>query len=185
MQLKHAILATAIFFALPFSQPVMAADWTVDYDKSSLGFEVPQGGKTLKGAFENWTASIDFDVDALQDSLIAAEIETGSAKTGNKQFDGMLPSGDWFDASEFPTADFTSDNVMHIEGNRYKADGVLTIKSVTLPIELEFTLDITGDTAHAVGTATLKRKEYGLGPAVNADTVGETVTVTLDLTATR
>lgn len=185
MTLNTTLLATAIALSLPFAAPAMAETWTVDYDNSTLGFEVPQGDKTLTGEFENWTASIDFDPEAPEDAVITAEIQTASAVTGNKQFDGMLPSNDWFAVEEFSVANFTTDNVMPLEGGRYKADSLLTIKAITMPIELEFALDIDGDTAHATGTAKLQRKEYKLGPAVNEDTVGETVTVTLDLTATK
>ncbi|WP_319517452.1 YceI family protein [uncultured Martelella sp.] len=185
MSLNIKALATVFALAVPFASPAMAETWTVDQDSSTLGFEVPQGGKTLTGTFENWTASIDFDTDAPEDALITVEIDTGSADTGNGQYDGMLKTADWFAVDEFGSADFTTDNVMVLDDGSYKADGLLTIKAVTLPIELNFTLDIEGDTAHAVGTATLKRKDYELGPAVNAETVGETVTVTLDLTATR
>nr|WP_272211890.1 YceI family protein [Marinicella sp. W31]MDC2877780.1 YceI family protein [Marinicella sp. W31] len=178
-------LAAVFALAVPFASPAMAETWTVDRDNSTLGFEVLQGGKTLTGEFESWTASIDFDPEKPDDALITAEIDTASAATGKAQYDGMLPSADWFAVDEFASAEFTTDNVMLLDDGRYKADGLLTIKAITLPIELEFTLDIDGDSAHAIGTATLQRKDYDLGPAVNADTVGETVTVTLDLTATR
>ncbi len=183
--MKNKALAGALALAAAFASPALADTWTVDHDNSTLGFEVPQGGKTLSGTFESWTASIDFDLEAPEDALITVEIDTGSAETGNGQYDGMLETSDWFAVKEFGSADFTTDNVLVLDDGTYKADGLLTIKAVTLPIELNFTLDIDGDTAHAVGTATLDRKEYNLGPAVNADTVGETVTVTLDLTATR
>ncbi|TNB47825.1 YceI family protein [Martelella lutilitoris] len=177
--------AAALALATAFASPALADTWAVDHDNSTLGFEVPQGGKTLSGTFESWSASIDFDPQAPEDALITVEIDTGSALTGNGQYDGMLETSDWFAVKEFGSADFTTDNVLVLDDGSYKADGLLTIKAVTLPIELNFTLDIDGDTAHAVGTATLDRKEYNLGPAVNADTVGETVTVLLDLTAMR
>ncbi|MBB4122174.1 YceI family protein [Martelella radicis] len=185
MRFSMKTLLAAAVLAAPFATPAMAETWTVDHDQSTLGFEVPQGGKTLSGTFESWTASIDFDPEAPEDALITVEIDTGSAATGNGQYDGMLETSDWFSVKEFGSADFTTDNVLVLDDGTYKADGLLTIKAVTLPIELGFTLDIDGDTAHVVGQATLDRKEYNLGPAVNADTVGETVTVLLDLTAMR
>ncbi|MAM11869.1 MAG: polyisoprenoid-binding protein [Rhizobiaceae bacterium] len=183
--MKFKAFTAALALATAFASPALAETWNVDQDNSSLGFEVPQGGKTLSGTFESWAASIDFDVQAPEDALITVEIDTGSAVTGNGQYDGMLETSDWFAVDEFGSADFTTDNVLALDDGSYKADGLLTIKAVTLPIELNFTLDIDGDTAHVVGMATLDRKEYDLGPAVNADTVGETVTVLLDLTAMR
>jgi hypothetical protein len=50
---------------------------------------------------------------------------------------------------------------------------------------MDFTLDIAGDTATAKGTAIVNRLDYQLGSGVGTDTVGDIVTVTLDLTAIR
>ncbi|MDN3719063.1 YceI family protein [Roseibium salinum] len=61
----------------------------------------------------------------------------------------------------------------------------MTIKGISQPVELDFTLDIDGDTATAKGTATVNRLDYKLGSGVGTDTVGDVVTVTLNLTATR
>ena len=96
-----------------------------------------------------------------------------------------MPGKDWFDADAFPVAKFQSDAVSLVEGNSYRADGTLTIKGASHPVSLDFTLDIDGDTARAAGTAKLNRLDYGLGAGVGTDTVGDIVTVTLDLTATR
>ena len=108
-----------------------------------------------------------------------------SATTGNAQFDGALPGKDWFNAGDFPTAEFTSDTVELVEGNSYRAQGTLSIKGISQPVEMDFTLDIAGDTATAKGTAIVNRLDYQLGSGVGTDTVGDIVTVTLDLTAIR
>lgn len=185
MHLKKLSYAFVTASAITASAPVFADTWTVDPAQSSLGFEVQQAGQPLKGTFTSWTANIDFDTDNPGASKISAEIEPASASTGNPQFDSTLPAPDWFDASGFPKAEFTADSVSHVDGNVYKADGTLTIKGISQPVTLDFTLDITGDTAQAKGTASLNRLDYKLGSSVGKDTVGDAVTVTLDLTATR
>ncbi|MEP3301705.1 MAG: YceI family protein, partial [Roseibium sp.] len=116
---------------------------------------------------------------------ISAEITTLSAATGNQQFDGTLPGRGWFNVNEFPVAIFTTTDVSPAGDGAYVANGTLTIRDISLPIELAFTLDIQGDTATARGEAKVNRAAYKLGAEVNGDTVGEVVTVTLDLTATR
>ncbi|WP_428525091.1 YceI family protein [Roseibium sp.] len=166
-------------------QPVLAATWTVDPAQSTLGFEVQQGSSALTGRFTSWDASIEFDPDAPENADISATIRPASASTGNAQFDGTLPNGDWFDTAAFPDATFTADSVERVEGDSYRANGTLTIKGVSMPLVLDFTLAINGDTATANGMATLNRLEYGLGSGVGTDTVGDAVTVTLNLTATR
>ncbi|MBO6891327.1 MAG: YceI family protein [Roseibium sp.] len=181
-KLRLTLLASSIVLLANSAQ---ADTWTVDQDKSTLGFSVAQGDNTLEGAFDSWTASIDFDPDAPEAATISAEIQPGSATTGNAQFDGTLPGKDWFDASGFPTATFSSDSVTLVEGNSYRATGTLSIKGISHPVELDFTLEIDGDTAIAKGTAKTNRFDYDLGKGVGADTVGDVVTVSLDLTAVR
>ncbi|PVB63517.1 YceI family protein [Labrenzia sp. 011] len=181
-QIAYGLLVTA---AASLSTPAVSDTWTVDPDRSSLGFEVKQGSGTLKGVFTTWEADIDLDPEAPESAKISAEIKPLSASTGNPQFDGTLPGTDWFNVEEFPTAEFTSQNVSRIEGNSYRADGQLTIKGVAQPVTLAFTLDIDGDTATATGTASVNRLDYKLGSGVGTDTVGDIVTVTLDLTAVR
>lgn len=162
-----------------------AESWTVDAANSTLAFEVQQGSAPLKGTFTTWDASIDFDVAAPENAVIQATINPASASTGNPQFDTTLPAADWFDAAGFPVAEFKAESASLVEGNSYRAEGTLTIKGASHPVTLDFTLDIDGDTATATGTAKLNRLDYQLGSGVGTDTVGDIVTVTLDLTATR
>lgn len=176
-----AVLIPALIVA-----PAAVADvWTVDPAKSKLGFEVQQGGAALAGTFTSWDAAIEFDPDAPENAKISATIQPASATTGNAQFDGTLPNADWFDAVSFPEAEFTATSVARVEGTSYRATGTLAIKGASHPVSLDFTLEIDGDTAIAAGKATLNRLDYNLGSGVATDTVGDAVTVTLDLTAAR
>ncbi len=185
MLLKNILCAISISAVAAASTPAIAAEWTVDQDKSKLGFEVKQGDGTLTGFFGSWAAAIDFDPEAPETAKISATIDPASASTGNPQFDATLPGSDWFDADGFPRAEFKSEALKRVEGNSYRAEGTLTIKGISQPVDLDFTLEIEGDTAAAKGTARIKRLDYQLGAGVGDETVGDTVTVTLDLTATR
>ncbi|MCX2723001.1 YceI family protein [Roseibium salinum] len=185
MNLKNLSYALMVLSAAATASPAYSDTWTVDPEKSTLGFEVTQGDGTVEGVFSTWDATIDFDPQAPETARISAEIQPMSAATGNPQFDGTLPGKDWFDAGAFPSAEFKSENVALVEGKSYRADGTLTIKGISQPVELDFTLDIDGDTATAKGTATVNRLDYKLGSGVGTDTVGDVVTVTLNLTATR
>ena len=185
MLLKKNVYILSITSAVVVNSPVLADTWNVDPEQSTLGFEVQQGDGTLKGTFATWTASIEFDPNAPETAEIAADIKAMSASTGNPQFDGTMPGADWFDVNAFPVAEFKADNVSLVEGNSYSADGTLTIKGISHPVKLDFTLDIDGDTAKAEGKATVNRLDYQLGAGVGTDTISDIVTVTLDLTAIR
>lgn len=165
--------------------PALASSWTVDREASSLGFSVPQGDSTLTGKFDTWDAEIDFDPDNVEAATIRATIDTSSATTGNPQFDGMLPTPDWFDVASFSEATFVSDEIEALGGNAYRANGLLTIRGMEQPVTLDFTLDIDGDTAIANGTASVDRLAHELGKSVGEAQVGQSVAITVELTAKR
>lgn len=185
MHLKHHAIAALTLLATAFAPPAFADTWTVDKDKSSLSFEVVQGEGTVSGSFSSWDAAIDFDPAAPEQAKIKATIETGSVSTGSAQFDGMLPGPDFFDAAGFPQAVFESDKVTALGGDAYRAEGTLTIRDISQPVTLDFTLTISGDTALAGGTATVNRTAHKVGASVATDTLADAVKVKLDLTASR
>jgi len=185
MHLKHTAIAALALAAAAFATPAFADTWTVDKDRSSLSFDVIQGEGTVSGSFSAWDADIDFDPAAPEQATIRATVETGSATTGSAQFDGMLPGPDFFDSAGFPQAVFQSDKVTPLGGDAYRAEGTLTIRDISQPVTLEFTLKITGDTAVADGTATVSRKAHQVGASVATSSLADAVKVKLDLTATR
>lgn len=185
MALKNSLFALVLLSFSGQTGAALADTWTLNPEQSSLGFEVKQGANTLTGKFANWDATIDFDPAAPESAKITATVNPASASTGNPQFDGTLPGKDWFDVAAFPDAVFSAEGATLVEGNSYRADGTLTIKGLSHPVALDFTLQIDGDTAKAEGTATVDRTAYKLGAGVGTDTVGDMVTVTLDLTAKR
>lgn len=180
-------LSAALFAAPLLLMPAaaVASAWTVDPDTSRLGFEVAQGENLVSGQFTDWTAAIEFDPDAPEAAEISATIQTATTATGIGQLDGMLPGDQWFAAGQFPVAEFTSTDVRLVDGTTYAADGTVTIRGISQPVTLTFTLEIDGDTAQAKGTATLDRTVFGVGEGVGLDQVAAAVTVTFDLTANR
>lgn len=185
MFMRHSLIAAGVLAFATVARPALADIWTVDQQASSLGFEVAQGDGKIAGSFGSWQADIDFDPAAPEKAAITATIDTASASTGSPQFDGMLPGADFFDTANFAKAVFQSDKVSALGGDAYRAEGTLTIRDISQPVTLEFTLKITGDTAVADGTATLSRSAHQVGASVAASSLADAVTVSLSLTATR
>lgn len=183
--MRKSIAFSVFALSLAATVSAHAADWTVDPAKSSLGFVADQGGQPVEGTFKAWTASIRFDPENPADARIEATIETGGVATANPQFVEMIPAADWLSAAAFPTATFTSGAVTAKGGNAYQMEGTLTLRGASQPVTLDFTLDIEGDTAHAVGTAVASRSAFGVGASFPPATVADEVTIKLDLTASR
>jgi len=174
--------------ALTLAAPAMAADWTVDKDKSHLTFAGTQtGGKTFEGEFERFDATIRFDPGDLAGSSARVEVDLSSGNTHDKQRDAMMAMPVWLDAKSGEPAVFEATRFSRQADGSYVADGTLTLKGKSQPVSLPFTLDIEGDTAHATGSTVLNRGAFGLGGTEYADGkyVGLEVTVSIDITATR
>jgi polyisoprenoid-binding protein YceI len=169
-------------------EPIEAANlWTMDYAKSAVRFASSQTGTPFEGEFEKFEAIIIFDPADLPSSSIDATIDMMSAKTGDRQRDTALPGSDWFKAKDFPTARFQSSNIVGTGSGTYVAKGELTIRGISRGLDLPFTLEIAGASAHAVGEAGILRTDFGVGEGEFADAtwVDLEVKVGIDIWASR
>jgi polyisoprenoid-binding protein YceI len=178
--------------AAPVETPPAAARetgpvrWTVA-SGSTLAFETSWSGEAVRGRFERWRAAIDFSPEALDRSKVVVSIDVGSAVTGDEQRDAALRAGDWFDVETHPSARFTADRFKKTGPDRYVAHGVLDLRGVKRPLDLAFSLKITGERAHVQGLAELDRLAFGVGQGewASPDQIPAKVTVRVDLKARR
>jgi polyisoprenoid-binding protein YceI len=172
--------------ALAFASPAMAAHWNVDAAKSKLGFTVQWSGEPFSAHFDSWKASIDFDPANLATSHADVTIAIGSEASDETDFDTGLKGAQGFAAAQFPSAHFVTSKFTHKSGNDYVADGTLTLKGLTKPVSLPFTLTITGKQAHMVGVAHVMRTDFGIGQGQWAapTPVSHDVAVNIDIVAT-
>ena len=180
-----AAAAALAFLAAPlFVQgSASAAEWTVDHDASELAFKVRQGDKLISGKFGSWDAAIDFDPKAPESATIKVNVDTASVSTEDGQMGKTLTGDAWLDTGAFEHATFTSNEVVATGEGSYDAVGTLTIKGISMPMTLPFTLTIDGDTAKARGGSSLERQDYKIGGDVDEATLDGTVKVEFDLVA--
>jgi cytochrome b561/polyisoprenoid-binding protein YceI len=149
--------------------PAEPRAWAVSKG-GNLGFSARWNGEPVDGRFGRWTADILFSPDALDASRIEVGIDLGSVDTGDGQRDGTLTGSDFFDTGRFARATYRASKFRSLGGNRYRADGTLTLRGVSKAVPLNFTLDINGDKARARGSATIDRTSFGVGQGDYAST---------------
>ncbi len=164
-----------------------AAQWTVDPAKSSIGFTGTQTGASFTGHFSSFTASIDFDPANPTGGHVSVKINTCSAATGDPQRDSAMPGADWFNCAAMPSATYSATSFKALGTGKFEAIGSLTIRGITKPLNLPFTLVQTGKTATATSEVTLIRTDYGVGQGAwsSGQWVGLNVTVNIVLVATQ
>lgn len=181
-------LAVALAVALPLAAlpgGAVAAPWTVDLAKSSIAFAGTATGQPFSGTFKSFAAIIDFDPAKPAEGHATVTVDTASAATGDAQKDELIPGADFLATSTFPKAVFEATSFKALGGDKFEADGTLTIRDVKKPVALPFTFTTSGDTAHAFGTVQLLRQAFGIGQGAWAadDNVAFAVDVTIDIAA--
>jgi polyisoprenoid-binding protein YceI len=184
--------AWPIVAALLLASPAVAGPqdaWTVDPRASSLAFTASQIGAFVNGKFPNWTGEIVLDPAALAAARIDIKIEMPAVTTNNRDVDSLLKGANFLDVQKFPAARFVSTAVTAKGGDRYEAQGKLTIRDVTRDTVLPFTLAIADDPAQpgrlratARGRLNMKRLDFGVGQNEWAGTGQVANEVTVDLT---
>ena len=183
-----ALLFALLIFAAPsFADEVLQTKWTVDPSTSEISFSGTNSGREFTGTFKTWTADIIFDPAYLETSSVTVSIDTGSATTGVKTYDGSLPTTEWLNIKAFPTAIFKSKAFRQTGDTSYEADGTLTIKGISQDITLPFTLTMEDDKATMEAITTLDRLMYKIGTESDpkGNWVSKDITVTIKLNAAR
>ena len=160
-----------------------ARAWAVDHSASTLEVTGEYGANPFTGTFEDWSADIVFSPDDLAGSSVRVAVQVGSFESGDSSRDEAAASDRWLDADGFPTATFESNEIVE-SGDGYIARGVFTVAGAANPMDLEFDVDIDGDTAHATGGVTFNHHDYGFDGGYDDHDTGDFFTVAFDITAT-
>lgn len=180
----------AALFLAPLASPAFAAHYAIDLAHSSVAFKIRHLVTQVRGRFDDFTGTIDFDPAHPEKSSVRAEIKVASIDTRNAKRDAHLRSPDFFDADKYPVMVFRSTKVEPAAKGRYKVSGLLSLHGVEKPVVLD--ADFLGtqpspDGAVAAGfsaTAKIDRKVFGVGDTMldkGVPVIGDDVVVELDV----
>lgn len=168
------------------ASPAVAADrYVVDYDRSAVKFIATQSGREFTGEFEKFTADITFSAEDLAGSTVVATIDLTSVDAGSGDRNDALPGSAWFNTKKFPNAVFAAKDFARGDEGRFVASGSLSLKGVSRPVVLPFTLTEKDGETHMVGKTALTRTDFNVGSGqwASGDTVGLEVEVIVELVA--
>ncbi|MGB5863753.1 MAG: cytochrome b/b6 domain-containing protein [Sulfitobacter sp.] len=160
----------------------VTSDWAVESGTITIG--VTQFGSVVEGSFADWTADISYDADVMSGKVgdVEVVVSIGSLSLGSVTDQAMGP--DFFNAENFETATYTADLIAGVDG--FVAQGTLTIKDTSMPLDMPFRLSVEGDTADMQAQLTLDRRDFGIGDNMpDEGSLAFAVDVNITLTATR
>jgi len=146
----------------------ITGDYTIDVTHTRLGFSARHAMvTTVRGSFKEFEGTAHIDVATPANSKVSLTIDASSIDTGNKDRDGHLVSGDFFESAANPNITFASTDVA-FDGEEWTITGDLTIKGITKPVTIAFeqtgsAKDPFGNTRVGFeGAATILRADWGL-----------------------
>ena len=134
----------------------------------------------VRGKFTDVVGTVTIAA-APEDSAVDVSIAAASVSSGDTARDDHLRSADFFDVATYPTIGFRSTAVGHVNDERWRVTGDLTVRDVTRPVTLD--VEFEGATETPFGdsrigfsaTAELDREDFGLTWNVAIETGGVVV----------
>ncbi len=157
----------AFLLLLLVSLPARSTDYA-QAPGSSLEFIGKYYDTPFKGKFPGFNTRLSFDPTNLAEATLDVSIPLMGANTGNADYDNQMHSTAFFDTKHFPQARYSARRFRHLDGNRYAADGTLTLRGVSHPVTLTFTWK-PGAKAILTGQATVQRSAFGVGSGALVD----------------
>jgi polyisoprenoid-binding protein YceI len=142
-----------------------------------ITFSIDNAGVAVEGTMEVIDAEIKFDAGALDRSSITATADPSTIRTGITIRDKHLERSDYFDAAQYPAVTLRSRSFRKVRKNTFTGAFDLTIKDITRPVMITFTVAPGKHTTAYRGTFVINRLDFGLGESSNI--LGEEVKIAL------
>jgi cytochrome b561/polyisoprenoid-binding protein YceI len=182
-----AVLAVILsVLGLGSGKRAFAYEWTVKPELSQIAFEATGGGYTTRGTFGQYKAEIEFDPELPKETSIRILFNMSTALTGTADVDDALKSADYFNPGQFPTAQYVAKGAEPAGNGKYVLNGRLTLKGITKPVTVPFSIDIKSGTADVAAETKINRLDFGIGPqSVAGLDIDKDVKLTISLKAVR
>jgi polyisoprenoid-binding protein YceI len=159
--------------------------FVVTPEDSSIKFFV-KASVAIDGVFDKWDATLTFPSTDVTTGVLDVKIQADSVNTGSGMKDGKLKGKDFFDVKKDPSITFHSDKVVQTGPTSFDMPGTFTIRGVSKPETLTFTITGKGTGAGEInGTMAFDRKEFGMNSGIPFIKIADRVEVTVALKGKR
>ncbi|MGH3344549.1 MAG: YceI family protein [Carbonactinosporaceae bacterium] len=174
----------------------LTGEYQLDPVHSRMGFAARHAMvATVHGEFAEFSGTAWLDGDDPANSRVELTIDAASIASGNADRDAHLRAPDFLDVERYPQITFRSTGTRQVDDETFALTGDLTIRDVTRPVEVPFTLEgqATDPFGNArvgfSGQASINRKDWGLTWNVALESggilVGDKIKLLFDISAVR
>lgn len=158
--------------------------YSIDPAGSAIGFVGSKVTGSHDGGFGTFEGTISMTPGDPTQSRVAVTIDTTSLWSDNEKLTGHLKSEDFFAVDEYPSATFTSTEIVATDSG-YEIVGNLDLRGVEKQIRFPASITVTDTAITANAEFSIRRFDFGIQyPGRADDLIRDEVLVRLDLTAT-
>jgi polyisoprenoid-binding protein YceI len=180
------VLVSGLSLSTPQAQaPAEIPVIKITKEDSSIKFHV-KASVAIDGTFDKWDATATMTSPDVETGVLDIKIQAASVNTGSGMKDGKLKGKDFFDAQHDPLITFHSTKIVQTGPTTLDYVGDFTIRGVTKPEKLTFTLSGKGTGAGEIkGTMAFDRKDYGMTKGIPLVKIADRVEVIVDIKGKR
>lgn len=167
----HSVLRRSGLLALCFALPCLAlAALKTDPAKSSVTATFKQMNVPIEAKFKKFTAQIDFNSVKPEASKANVDIDIQSFDLGDPEYNKEALKKEWFNAAQFPHANFVSTAMKPGVNGKFEVAGKLTIKSKVIDVSFPLVVKKEGINQVFEGALPIKRLAFNIGEGDWKDT---------------
>lgn len=148
---------------LLYASFVSATDWQSNPSKSRLNFAPNYEGMPINGRFTLF--SVTYTTDAKDQPIhLSVKVSVASADMDNSDINEAIGAVDWFNITDFPEAQFISDQFLLDASGQFVAKGSLQLKGHNKSVMVPFRWETMPEgEASMIGELTLARNDFFIG----------------------
>ena len=179
------VLALLAFLLFSSNSDAQVPVFEITQSDSSIKFNV-KASVAIAGTLDKWVADLTLTSAELTSAVLDISIQADSVNTGSGMKDGKLKGKNFFDVKQNPLITFHSTKVVQTGPDAIEFVGDFTIRGVTRPEKLTFTIVGKGTGPGSItGTMAFDRKDYGMNSGIPFIKIADRVEVTTDLRGKR
>ena len=159
-----------MLLALASSETAWATPLKIDTAKSTVSAVFKQIGVAVESRFMKFGAQIDFDAASTDASKASVDIDVGSFDLGDPDYNREVLKKEWFNAAQFPKANFISTKIRGNGTGKLEVSGKLTIKGKTTEVSFPMSVKKEGALQLFEGSLPIRRLTFNIGDGEWKDT---------------
>ena len=158
-----------------------AQQYTPVDNRSTIKFTIKNFGINVSGTIKGLTGTIHFEPDNIQSTAFNVRLDASTINTDNNTRDNHLKKEEYLNIKKYQYISFSSTQVKITGDGKYLLQGNITIKGVTKPITIPFSVINQNDDLLFTGDVNLNRRDFKVGG--NSFIMSDNLFVTLSIYA--